>query len=101
MRQRSTRTTVQETASYPRRVLACRVLGHRYRFRAEGATMIWQCERCGDRRTKTYPSAADAARFARAFDREDRHELGRRAPLIGLLPLRIHRAWRDYRAARK
>jgi hypothetical protein len=82
-------------------VLACRVLGHRYRFRAEGATMIWACERCSDSHSKTYGSAADAERYARAFDREDRHELGRRAPLIGLLPLRVHRAWRDHRAARR
>jgi hypothetical protein len=82
-------------------VLTCRLLGHRYRFSADGATMIWECERCGDRHSKTYPSAAEAARYAGAFDREDRHELGRRAPLIGLLPLRLHRAWRDHRARRR
>src|SRR5256885_2339121 len=29
-------------------MLACRLLGHRYRFRAEGATMRWECARaCG------------------------------------------------------
>jgi len=60
--------------------------------------MTWACERCGaPGGTKTYPSAAEAERFARAFDREDRAELGRRAPLVGLLPLRIWRAWRDRR----
>jgi hypothetical protein len=47
--------------------------------------------------TKTYESAADAERYARALDREDRAELGRRAPLVGLLPLRLWRAWRDRR----
>jgi hypothetical protein len=50
-------------------MLACRLLGHR---------------------SKVYPSAAEAARYAAAFDREDRDELGRRAPL-SLLPLRLAR----------
>lgn len=80
----------------------CRVLGHRYRFRANGATMSWRCERCGDTGgSKTYASAADAQRFAQALDREDRAELGRRAPLVGLLPLRLWRAWRDHRDAKR
>ena len=71
---------------------SCRVFGHRYRFRAEGATMRWTCERCGFvGGEKTYATADEAARYARAFDREDREDLGRRAPLIGLLPLRLWR----------
>jgi hypothetical protein len=79
-------------------VLACQLLGHRYRFRAEGATMAWACERCGAAGgEKEYGSAEEAARFAAAFDREDRADLGRRAPLVGLLPLRVWRAWRDRR----
>jgi hypothetical protein len=41
-----------------------------------------------------YASADDAARYARAFDREDSEDLGRRAPLVGLFPLRILRAVR-------
>jgi hypothetical protein len=83
-------------------VYRCRVLGHRYRFRANGATMSWRCERCGDTGgSKTYASAADAQRFAQALDREDRAELGRRAPLVGLLPLRLWRAWRDHRDAKR
>ena len=66
------------------------MLGHRYRFRAEGATMRWTCERgCGAGGSKEYASAEDAARYAAAFDREDRSELGRRAPLLGLFPLRL------------
>jgi hypothetical protein len=82
----------------PRVPVACRLFGHRHRFAAEGATMRWSCERCGaDGGEKTYGSAAEAERFARAFDREDREDLGRRAPLIGLLPLRLWRLWRDRR----
>ena len=74
--------------------LSCRVLGHRYRFTSEGETMRWACERegCDAGGAKRYATAAEAARFAAAFDVEDRRELGRRAPL-GLLPLRLWRAW--------
>ena len=60
--------------------------------------MRWTCERgCGAGGEKRYASAADARRYAAAFDREDREDLGRRAPLIGLLPLRIFRALRRSR----
>ena len=73
-------------------VLSCRVFGPRFRFHAEGATMRWTCERgCGAGGSKDYATPAEASSFAAAFDREDRDELGRRAPLIGLLPLRL--AW--------
>jgi hypothetical protein len=73
-------------------MLACRVLGHRYRFRAEGQTMRWDCARgCGAGGSKDYSTADEASRYAKAFDREDREDLGRRAPLIGLFPLRIYR----------
>jgi hypothetical protein len=79
-------------------MIACRLAGHRYRFRSEGATMRWTCERgCGAGGEKRYASAAEARRYAAAFDREDREDLGRRAPLIGLLPLRIFRALRRSR----
>jgi hypothetical protein len=79
-------------------MLRCRLLGHRFRFSADGATMRWECARgCGAGGSKTYPSAEDAERYARAFDREDREDLGRRAPLVGLLPLRIARALRRRR----
>ncbi len=54
--------------------------------------MIWECARgCGAGDRKTYPSPAQAAHYAAALDREDRDDLGRRAPLIGLLPLRVWR----------
>jgi hypothetical protein len=72
-------------------MLACRVFGHRHRFAAEGVTMRWACERCGEGGAKEYPSAAEARRFARAFDFDERGSTGRRAPLLGLLPLRIGR----------
>jgi hypothetical protein len=79
-------------------MLACRVFGHRYRFRADGAVMTWTCARCGaEGGSKTYASAEEAAQFAAAFDREDRADLGRRAPLVALLPLRLWRFWRDRR----
>jgi hypothetical protein len=66
------------------------MLGHRFRFTSEGETLRWACARgCGAGGEKRYPAAEDAARYARAFDREDREELGRRAPLVGLLPLRV------------
>jgi hypothetical protein len=81
--------------------LSCRLLGHRHRFAAEGAVMRWSCERCGEGGTKAYGSADDAQLYARAFDREDRDDLGRRAPLVGLLPLRIWRVWRARRDARE
>jgi hypothetical protein len=77
-------------------MLACRLLGHRFRFGADGATMTWSCERgCGAHGSKPYPSAAHARRYAAAFDLEDRADLGRRAPMLGLFPLRVHRALRD------
>ena len=57
--------------------------------------MRWTCQRgCGARGEKVYPTPADARRYASGLDREDRDDLGRRAPLIGLLPLRIWRALR-------
>ena len=82
-------------------VLVCRFAGHRYRFRTEGATMLWSCARCGMAGgEKRYPSASEAKRYAASFNREDRDDLGRRAPLIGLFPLRLWRVWRDRRGER-
>jgi hypothetical protein len=58
--------------------------------------MRWDCARgCGAAGSKRYPSAAQAARYAAAFDREDAEDLGRR-PLLSLLPLGLsRRARRD------
>jgi hypothetical protein len=76
-------------------MLRCRALGHRFRFSSTGEVMRWECERgCGAVGQKRYASAADAARYAAAFDREDREDIGRRAPLVAGLPLRIARALR-------
>jgi hypothetical protein len=80
-------------------MLRCRVLGHRFRFSSDDRTMHWVCQReCGAGGSKRYPTAEEAERFARAFDREDRADLGRRTP-FGLLPLRLLRAWRRRRPA--
>jgi hypothetical protein len=69
----------------------CRLLGHRHRFSAEGSTMRWECERgCGEGGSKRYPTAEEAQRYARAFDRRDSEDLGRR-PLLSLLPLWLAR----------
>ena len=38
---------------------------------------------------KEYPSERDASMFAAAFNRHD--DLGKRAPMIGLFPLRLAR----------
>ncbi|HEX5250901.1 MAG TPA: hypothetical protein VFW14_14655 [Gaiellales bacterium] len=76
-------------------MLRCRLLGHRYRFTASGTEMRWTCGRCcHPGGVKQYSTPQDASRFAAAFDREDRQDLGRRAPLIGLLPLRLARMLR-------
>lgn len=76
--------------------VGCMVFGHDYGFSADGPTMRWECRRgCGDGGSKTYRSAADAARYAGAFDRRDAADVGRRAPLIGLLPLRLWRHFQD------
>lgn len=62
--------------------------------------MTWRCQRgCGAHGSKMYPTAGQAQRFAAAFDREDRDDLGRRAPLVALFPLRLWRRLRTGRAA--
>ena len=68
----------------------CRLLGHAHRFEAQGRTMRWTCERCGEGGSKTYATPADAARYARAFDRRDADGVGKR-PLLSLLPLWLAR----------
>ena len=45
-------------------------------------------------RHQRYETADEASVYAHAFDREDREDLGRRAPLFGLFPLRLLRALR-------
>jgi hypothetical protein len=78
-------------------VLACRLLGHRPRFASDGATLQWRCARgCGALGSRRYRSAEEARRYALAFDREDRDDLGRR-PLLSLLPLGLARRARGER----
>jgi hypothetical protein len=72
-------------------VIACRVLGHRLRFWAEGEVMRWDCEReCGFEGEKLYASSAEAQRYARALDRRDSDDLGKR-PTLSMLPLWLGR----------
>jgi hypothetical protein len=81
-------TEAEKPASVP---LRCRIFGHRVRFWAEGSTMRWECERdCGFAASKEYPTAAEAERYASAFDREDREDIGKRSPL-SLIALRFAR----------
>jgi hypothetical protein len=72
-------------------MLRCRLFGHRPRFWTEGTTMRWECEReCGFAGAKEYSNEVEAGRYASAFDREDREDLGRRSPL-SLIALRLTR----------
>jgi len=74
-------------------MLRCRLLGHRFRFAAEGATMRWRCDRgCGAGGEKRYATAAEAERYARGFERE--RDSGERRTPLGALPLRLWRAVR-------
>ena len=53
--------------------------------------MRWECERgCGEGGSKLYATPADAERYARAFDRRDASDVGKR-PLLSLLPLWLAR----------
>lgn len=72
-------------------MLACRLLGHRLRFWADGEVMRWDCEReCGFAGEKRYASESDARRYARAFDRRDSDDLGKR-PTLSLIPMWLAR----------
>jgi hypothetical protein len=72
-------------------MLSCRLMGHKFDFWAEAETLRWECARdCGAGGEKRYPSAAEAQRYARAFNRRDSDEIGRR-PTLSLLPLWLSR----------
>jgi hypothetical protein len=74
-------------------MLRCTILGHRFRFWSAGNTMRWTCQRgCGAGGSKRYRTPAEAHRYMVVFDREDRQDLGLRAPLVAGLPLRLARA---------
>jgi len=73
--------------------LSCRVFGHRWTFAARDEEMTWSCARCGELGgRKRYPTAADARRYATAFDTE--HERGERRFMLGAAPLWV---WRRLR----
>ena len=77
---------------------ACRVLGHRLVFAADGSLLHWHCVRgCGVAGQKRYADAGRAQRYAAVFNQRDADDLGRRAPLIGLLPQGL---WRKVRSGR-
>ena len=68
----------------------CFIFDHDMQFEARGRRMDWSCRRgCDEGGSKVYPRPEDAARFSAAFNRRSNDDLGRRAPLIGLLPLRL------------
>jgi hypothetical protein len=70
-------------------MVICALTGHRLHFGAEGDRLVWACARCGGARgEKRYGSAAAAARYARAFERDARVDFASRTPL-SLLPLRL------------
>ena len=70
---------------------AARLLGHRVRFWAEGSThALGVRARMRSRGRNRYASAADARRYARAFECRDSDDLGRR-PTLSLLPLWLGR----------
>lgn len=75
----------------------CSIFGHDMSFTTDGPRMDWTCRRgCNAGGSKLYASAGDATRFAAAFDRRPNENIGRRAPLIGLFPLRM---WHRLRAS--
>ena len=75
--------------------LACKIFGHRPVFRVDGRIMRWECERgCAEGHGfKEYNTAAEARRYAAAFNRRDTDDVGKRAPFVGLFPLRL---WRRF-----
>lgn len=78
---------------------SCKWLGHKYSFSAEGTTMRWACQRgCGAGGSKSYATAEAAQRYARALDRRDAEDVGRR-PLLSLLPIWLARRMGERRAA--
>lgn len=66
-----------------------------YRVTSSGPTMRWSCTRgCGAGGSKDYPDASAAARYAAALDARDSDDIGRRAPILGMFPLRLWRLLR-------
>lgn len=54
--------------------------------------MRWSCSRgCGAGGSKVYPDPREAKHYAAAFDKSDSDDIGRRAPILGMFPLRLWR----------
>jgi len=74
----------------------CRVLGHRWRFSAEGRTLRWDCTRCAaPGGSKEYDSDQLARHYAQAFENEPRR--GERRFLLGAAPLWLARRLGEHR----
>lgn len=75
-------------------MLACRLKGHDIRFSSDGRTLRWSCARaCGEGGEKTYGTAAEARRYAAAFDRRDSDRVGDH-PTLSTLPVWVARKLR-------
>ncbi|MFL5846435.1 MAG: hypothetical protein ACJ762_17255 [Solirubrobacteraceae bacterium] len=75
-------------------MLACRIKGHDIQFSTAGPTLRWACERgCGKAGEKVYASAADAQRYATAFNKKD-SDRAHRHPTLSTLPLWVVRKLR-------
>jgi hypothetical protein len=58
---------------------ACEFIGHRYRYRTEGATVHWVCVRgCGETGRRSFATTRQARRHAAALNRHERGTQTRR-----------------------
>ena len=70
-------------------MVACRLLGHRWTFSCDGATVRWRCDRgCGAAGAREYPDRREAARHFRHYAREPRPPVGFLAALGGTVSRR-------------
>ncbi|HET8755217.1 MAG TPA: hypothetical protein VFM58_04370 [Solirubrobacteraceae bacterium] len=70
-------------------MLGCRVLGHRWVFWRDGATVRWRCDRgCGAGGARAYRTRRDAQRHLRHYARTPRPPVGLLAALAGTVPPR-------------
>jgi hypothetical protein len=87
MRRRATGST-----TFAPQTFTCRVMGCRFAFGAEGATLHWWCRRgCPSGGEKTYATAAEAERMAAALDHEPRSP----ANILALFGGTLHRERRQ------
>ena len=78
----------RSNTTFAPQTLTCRVMGCRFRFGADDATLRWWCQRgCPSGGEKTYASATDAERMAAVLDREPRSP----ANILAVLGGTVHR----------